>query len=83
VFQQGGKLHVLDVPSEQLHEIDVTVPDDGTRTGPRWVDAKTAIREQDTSQHTDYDIAPNAIARSSLHAARSSRCRRNTATPAI
>ena len=59
VFQQGGKLHVLDVPSEQLHDIDVTVPDDGTRTGPRWVDAKDSIREQDTSQHTNFDIAPN------------------------
>jgi len=59
VFQQGGKLHVLDVPSEQLHDLDVTVPDDGTRTGPRWVDAKAAIRDQDTSQHTDFDIAPN------------------------
>ncbi|MBV8806573.1 MAG: PD40 domain-containing protein, partial [Sinobacteraceae bacterium] len=59
VFQQGGKLHVLDVPSEQLHDLDVTVPDDGTRTGPRWVDAKTSIREQDTAQRTDYDIAPN------------------------
>ncbi len=40
-------------------DLDVTVPDDGTRTGPRWVDAKPAIREQDTSQHTDFDIAPN------------------------
>jgi len=59
VFQQGGKLHVLDVPSEQLHDIDVTVPDDGTRTGPRWVDAKDSIREQDTSQHTNFGIAPN------------------------
>ena len=59
VFQQGGRLHVLDVPSEQLHDLDVTVPDDGTRTGPRWVDAKIAIREQDTAQHTDFDIAPN------------------------
>jgi tricorn protease len=59
VFQQGGKLHVLDVPSEQLHDIEVTVPDDGTRTGPRWVDAKSSIREQDTSQHTNFDIAPN------------------------
>jgi tricorn protease len=59
VFQQGGRLHVLDVPSEQLHDLDVTVPDDGTRTAPRWVDAKAAIREQDTSQHTDFDIAPN------------------------
>ena len=59
VFQQGGKLHVLDIPSEQLHDLDVVVPDDGTRTGPRWVDAKPLIREQDTAQHTDYDIAPN------------------------
>ncbi len=59
VFQQGGKLHVLDIPSEQVHDLDVTVPDDGTRTGPRWVDAKPLIREQDAAQHTDYDLAPN------------------------
>ena len=59
VFQQGGKLHVLDLPSEQVHDIDVLVPDDGTRTGPRWVDARPLIREQDAAQHTDYDLAPN------------------------
>ncbi len=59
VFQQGGRLHVLDLPAEQLHDLDVTVPDDGTRTGTTWVDAKTAIRDQDTSQHTDFDLAPN------------------------
>ena len=59
VFQQGGKLHVLDLPSEQVHDLDVVVPDDGTRTGPRWVDAKPLIREQDAAQHTDYDLAPN------------------------
>jgi tricorn protease len=59
VFQQGGTLHVLDIPSEQVHDLDVTVPDDGTRTGPRWVDAKPLIREQDAAQHTDYDLAPN------------------------
>ncbi len=59
VFQQGGKLHVLDLPSEQLHDIDVTVPDDGTRTGPRYVDAKPMIRERDMAQHTNYDLAPN------------------------
>jgi tricorn protease len=59
VFQQGGKLHVLDIPSEQVHDLDVIVPDDGTRTGPRWVDAKPLIREQGTAQQTDYDIAPN------------------------
>jgi tricorn protease len=59
VFQQGGKLHVLDLPSEQLHDLDVTVPDDGTRTGPRYVDAKPMIREQDMAQRTNYDLAPN------------------------
>ncbi len=59
VFQQGGKLHVLDLPSEQLHDLDVIVPDDGTRTGPRWVDARNSIRDLDTSQHTDFDLAPN------------------------
>ena len=59
VFQQGGKLHVLDVPSGQLHDLDVKVPDDGTRTGPRWVDAKAAIRDQDTAGRTDFDVAPN------------------------
>ena len=59
VFQQGGKLHVLDLPSEKLHDLDVIVPDDGTRTGPRYVDAKPMIRDQDTAQHTNYDLAPN------------------------
>jgi tricorn protease len=59
VFQQGGKLHVLDVPSETMHDLDVTVPDDGTRTASRWVDAKDTIREQDTAQHTDFDLSPN------------------------
>ncbi len=59
VFQQGGRLHVLDLPSEQLHDLDVSVPDDGTRTGPHWVDAKKSIRDQDTAQGTDFDLAPN------------------------
>jgi tricorn protease len=59
VFQQGGKLHVLDIPSEQVHDLEVIVPDDGTRTGPRFVDAKSSIREQDAAQRPNYDVAPN------------------------
>jgi tricorn protease len=51
VFQQGGNLYVVDLPSEQLHKLDVTVPDDGTRSAPRFVDASKQIRS--------YDIAPN------------------------
>ena len=51
VFQQGGSLYVLDLPSEQLHKLDVAIPDDGTRTGPQFVDASKQIRA--------YAIAPN------------------------
>ncbi len=59
VFQQGGRLWVLDLPSEQLHGLDVSVPDDGVRTGPRYVDASKLIRERDTAQQTDYALSPN------------------------
>ncbi len=59
VFQQGGSLWVLDLPAEQLHRLDVSVPDDGVRTGPRFLDASKYIRERDTAQQTDYALAPN------------------------
>ncbi len=59
VFQQGGSLWVLDLPNEQLHRLDVSVPDDGTRTGPRYADAGKAIRASDTAGQTDYALAPN------------------------
>ncbi|MGD0143002.1 MAG: S41 family peptidase [Rhizomicrobium sp.] len=59
VFPQGGSLWVLDLPSEALHRIGVGVPDDGTRTGPRYADASKTIRELDTSQTIDYALAPN------------------------
>jgi len=59
VFQQGGKLHVLDLPSEALHTLDVTVPDDGTRTSPHWVDARPQIRERDLARQIDFALAPN------------------------
>ncbi len=59
VFQQGGFLWVLDLPSQHLHRLDVTVPDDGVRTGPRFVDASKLIREHDTAGDTDYALSPN------------------------
>ena len=42
-FQDGGSLYVIDLPSETLHKVEVTVPVDGVRTRPRWVDAATTI----------------------------------------
>ena len=59
VFQQGGDLYVLDLPSEQLHKLEVRVPDDGLHTHPRFVDGKKFIRDTDAAQQTDYDLAPN------------------------
>ena len=59
VFQQGGNLYVLDIPSERLHKLDVTVPDDGSRTGPQWVDAGKKIRDRDMAADVDFSIAPN------------------------
>lgn len=59
VFQQGGMLWVLDLPSEQLHSLDVSVPDDGTRNGPRYADDSKFIRARDTGAQTDYALAPN------------------------
>ena len=51
VFQDGGDLYVMDLPSEQLHKLDVTVPSDDVRTRPRWVDASKTI--------VSFGIAPN------------------------
>jgi tricorn protease len=59
VFQQAGALWVVDLPTEQVHRLNVTVPDDGTRTGPRYTDASKSIRDQDTSGNTDYALSPN------------------------
>ncbi len=58
-FQQGGHLYVLDLPSETLHQLDVRVPDDGTRTGPRTVKVRDLIRDTDTAQQVDYALSPN------------------------
>ncbi|NGY06510.1 S41 family peptidase [Solimonas terrae] len=57
-FQQGGKLYVLDLPSEKLHALDVRVPDDGLQTSERYVDARDFIRYDDVAQQPDYDLSP-------------------------
>ncbi|HEY4115677.1 MAG TPA: S41 family peptidase [Rhizomicrobium sp.] len=59
VFQQGGYLWVVDVPSGKAHMLNVRVPDDGTRTGERFVDASKSIRDHDTAGQPDYALSPN------------------------
>ncbi|MGB9428541.1 MAG: S41 family peptidase [Gammaproteobacteria bacterium] len=58
-FQDGGDLYVMDLPSEQLHKLDVSVPDDGSRTGLRWVDASKYIQVMDTAGDTNLALSPN------------------------
>jgi tricorn protease len=58
-FQQGGKLYLLDLPSEQLHEVSIQVPDDNTRLRPRVADVKDQIRATDPAQQPDFALAPN------------------------
>ncbi|MEI9985824.1 MAG: S41 family peptidase [Aliidongia sp.] len=58
-FQQGGNLYVLDLPTEQLHKLDLHVPDDGMHTRPRFVDAKDFIRDTDAADQTDFALSPN------------------------
>ncbi len=58
-FQQGGKLYRLDLPSEQLHEVAVNVPDDNPRLRVRVADVKDEIRQADPAQQVDFALAPN------------------------
>jgi tricorn protease len=59
VFQQGGTLYVVDLPSEQVHKLSVDVPDDGTQTNVRYVDASKFIQSADPAGGTNFDVSPN------------------------
>jgi tricorn protease len=58
-FQQGGKLYLLDLPSERLSEVPVSVPDDNPRTRPHVAEVAKQIRDSDPAQQVDYALAPN------------------------
>jgi tricorn protease len=56
-FQQGGLLYRLTLPDEKLSEIRISVPDDGTRTGPRKANVASLIRGTDENG-PEYAISP-------------------------
>jgi tricorn protease len=58
-FQQGGKLWRLDLRDESLHEVPITVPDDGLRTRARVDEVKDEVRDSDPAGQVDYALAPN------------------------
>ncbi len=51
VFQCGGDLYVIDLPSEQMHKVDVSIPSNWVETRSSWVDASKNIE--------DFTISPN------------------------
>ncbi|HSC47517.1 MAG TPA: protease, partial [Gammaproteobacteria bacterium] len=59
VFQDGGALYVVDLPTEQVHKLDVSVPDDGGNTNPRFVDGSKFIQSNDPAGGNNYDVSPN------------------------
>src|SRR5882762_2052480 len=58
-FQQGGKLYRLDLPSEHIEEVPLTIPDDGPRMRPRVANVKSEIRAIDPASQVDFALAPN------------------------
>ncbi len=58
-FQQGGKLYNLELPTEQVREVAVSVPDDNTRTRVHAAAVKGAIRATDPSGNPNFALAPN------------------------
>jgi tricorn protease len=58
-FQQGGKLYRLDLPSEQVQEVPISVPDDNPRTRVHVAEVKDDIRDSDPAQQVDFALAPN------------------------
>jgi tricorn protease len=58
-FQQGGKLYVMDLPSEQVREVPVLVPDDNPRTRLHVAQVKDQIRDKDAAGDPDFALAPN------------------------
>ena len=61
-FQQGGRLWAVDLPSERLHELRVSVSDDGARTRPHMADVSGELRETDVTGAVDVRLTPSGDA---------------------
>ena len=58
-FQQGGHLFAIDLPSEQLREVKVDVPDEDERTRPRTAKVDLFVRVTDVIGGVDYAVSPH------------------------
>jgi tricorn protease len=58
-FQEGGKLYRLDLPSETLAEVPISVPDDNPRTRVHVAQVGDEARDGDPAGQSDFALAPN------------------------
>jgi tricorn protease len=58
-FQEGGKLYRLDLPSETLAEVPISVPDDNPRTRIHVAQVADETRDGDPAGQNDFALAPN------------------------
>jgi len=82
-FQQGGKLYRLDLPSEHIEEVPLTIPDDGPRMRARVANVKSEIAQSIRRARWISRWRRTASGPYSRRAAISSACRQKMARRAI
>lgn len=72
-YQQGGRVHLLELPNERLHDVPVAIPDD-THAGRQILGAEPFIRHEDIISAPDYALGIDGtayfVARGQLFAVR-------------
>ena len=58
-FQQGGQLYTLNLSSESLQKVNVSVPDDGALTGVHALAVANQIRTTDIADMEDFALSPH------------------------
>ncbi len=61
-FQQGGHLYAIDLPSEHLRKVEVSIPEDDQPTARRSVAVEHAVRVKDATGGVDYALSPTGDA---------------------
>jgi tricorn protease len=57
-FQEGGRLYAIDLPSEHLRELNISVRDDGESTEVRTAAVSSFVRVTDVMGGLDYALSP-------------------------
>ena len=57
-FQEGGRLYAIDLPSEHLRELNISIRDDGESTRVNTVSVSSFMRVTDVMGGVDYALSP-------------------------